>query len=79
MLLLVGDAEVFLEDFSLLLNIDRFIIEQEGLFVKGQDGLVAMLKVAPARLRFIEEEATAKRARAQIRPGDWSLVKGVGG
>ena len=29
-------------------------------------------------LRFIEEESTAKRARAQIRPGDWSLVKGVG-
>ena len=26
-------------------------------------------------LRFIEEEATAKRARAQIRPGDWSTVK----
>ena len=26
-------------------------------------------------LRFIEEEATAKRARAQIRPGDWSMVK----
>ena len=26
-------------------------------------------------LRFIEEEATAKRSRAQIRPGDWSMVK----
>ena len=26
-------------------------------------------------LRFIEEEATAKRARAQILPGDWSTVK----
>jgi hypothetical protein len=30
-------------------------------------------------LRFIEEEATAKRARAQIRPGEWSMVKRVGG
>ena len=30
-------------------------------------------------LRFTEEEATAKRARAQIRPGDWSVVKRVGG
>ena len=29
-------------------------------------------------MRFIEEEATAKRARAQIRPGDWSMVKRVG-
>jgi len=29
-------------------------------------------------LRFIEEESTAKRARAQIRPGDWSMVKRVG-
>jgi hypothetical protein len=25
------------------------------------------------------KEATAKRARAQIRPGDWSMVKRVGG
>ena len=30
-------------------------------------------------LRFIEEEATAKRARAQILPGDWVMVKRVGG
>ena len=29
-------------------------------------------------LRFIEEEATAKRARAQIRTGELSMVKGVG-
>lgn len=29
-------------------------------------------------LRFIEEEATAKRARAQIQPGEWSMVKRVG-
>jgi len=26
-------------------------------------------------LRFIEEEATAKRARAQIKPGEWSMAK----
>ena len=30
-------------------------------------------------MRFIEEEATAKRARAQIRLGDWSMLKGIGG
>ena len=30
-------------------------------------------------LRFIEEEVTAKRVRAQIRPGDWSMVKRHGG
>ena len=30
-------------------------------------------------LRFIEEEATAKRARAQVRPGALSVMKGVGG
>jgi hypothetical protein len=29
-------------------------------------------------LRFIEQESTAKRARAQIRPDDWSMVKRVG-
>jgi hypothetical protein len=28
-------------------------------------------------LRFIEEEATAKGAWAQIRPGEWSMVKRV--
>jgi hypothetical protein len=28
-------------------------------------------------LRFIEEEATAKRARQQIQPGDWSMAKRV--
>jgi len=28
-------------------------------------------------LRFIEEEATAKRARTQIKPGQWSMVKRV--
>jgi len=28
---------------------------------------------------FIGKEETAKRARAQIRPGDWSVVKRVGG
>jgi len=30
-------------------------------------------------LRFIEEEATSKMARAQIQPGEWSMVKRVGG
>jgi len=30
-------------------------------------------------LLFIEEEATAKRARAQIRPGEWSMVMRIGG
>jgi len=29
-------------------------------------------------LRFIEEEASAKRARVQIRPGEWSMVKSIG-
>ena len=32
-----------------------------------------------AHLRFTEKESTAKRERAQVRPGDWSLVKRVGG
>jgi hypothetical protein len=29
-------------------------------------------------LRVIEQVATAKRARAQIKPGEWSMVKRVG-
>jgi predicted alpha/beta superfamily hydrolase len=49
----------------------------------GEDGMREFLHFAghgraDLFLRFIEEEATAKRARAQIRPGDWSMVKRVG-
>jgi len=31
-----------------------------------------------AYLRFTEKESTAKRERAQVRPGDWAMVKRVG-
>jgi len=40
--------------------------------------LVVLERVAEQTyLRFIEVETTAKRARAQIQPGDWSMVKRV--
>jgi hypothetical protein len=35
-------------------------------------------KLQRTYLRLIEEEATAKRARSQIRPGEWSMMNRVG-
>jgi hypothetical protein len=45
----------------------------------AQNGMTSPEMLQRTYLRFIEEEATAKKARAQIRPGDWSMVKRVGG
>ena len=45
----------------------------------AKNGMTSAEMLQRTYLRFIEEEATAKRARAQIRPGDWSMVKRVGG
>ena len=55
-----------------------FIIVQMGVSVKQWLGqLISTEMLQRTYLRFIEEEATAKRVRAQIRPGDWSMVKRV--
>jgi hypothetical protein len=43
----------------------------------AQNGMTSAEMLQRTYLRFIEEEATAKRARAKIRPGDWSMVKRV--
>jgi hypothetical protein len=48
-----------------------------GVYAFAQDGMTSAEMLQRTCLRFIEEEATAKRARAQIRPGDWSMVKQV--
>ena len=47
------------------------------VFSFSQNGMTSAEMLQLTYLRFIEEDATAKRARAQIRPGDWSMVKGV--
>jgi hypothetical protein len=44
----------------------------------AQNGMTSAEMLQRTYLRFIEEEATAKRARAQIQPGEWSMVKRVG-
>lgn len=49
-----------------------------AIFAFAQNGMTSAEMLQRTYLRFIEEEATAKRARAQIRPGDWSMVKRVG-
>jgi len=50
------------------------VLVKHAILRNGKSG-----DVQKTYLRFIEEEATAKRARAQIRPGDWSMVKRYGG
>ena len=57
-----------------------YIIVRLSRFVKRWEGDMSLDKMLQRTyLRFIEEEATAKRSWAQIRPGDWSMVKRVGG
>lgn len=46
-----------------------------AIYAFAQNGMTSAEMLQRTYLRFIEEEATAKRARAQIKPGDWSLVK----
>ena len=48
-----------------------------GIYPFDQNGMTSAEMLQQTCLRFIEEEATAKRARAQIRPGDWSMVKRI--
>jgi len=50
-----------------------------AIFAFAQNGMTSAEMLQRTYLRFIEEESTAKRARSQIRPGDWSMVKRVGG
>jgi hypothetical protein len=50
----------------------------DGIYAFAQNWMTSAEILQRTYLRFIEEEATAKRARAQIRPGDWSMVKRVG-
>jgi len=47
------------------------------IYAFAQNGMTSAEMLQRTYLRFIEEEATAKRARAQIRPGDWSMVKRI--
>jgi len=48
-----------------------------GIFAFAQNGMTSAEMLQRTYLRFIEEEATAKRARSQIRPGEWSMLKRV--
>jgi len=48
-----------------------------GSFAFSQNGMTSAEMLQRTYLRFIKEEATAKRAREQIRPGEWTMVKRV--
>ena len=47
------------------------------IYAFAENGMTSEPMLQRTYLRFIEQEATAKRARAQIRPGEWSMVKRV--
>ena len=47
------------------------------IYAFAQSGMTSAEMLQRTYLRFNEEEAIAKRARAQICPGDWSMVKRV--
>jgi hypothetical protein len=48
-----------------------------AIYAFAQNGMTSVEMLQRTYLRFIDEEATAKMARAQIRPGEWSMVKRV--
>jgi hypothetical protein len=47
------------------------------IYAFAQNGMTSAEMLQRTYLRFNEEEAIAKRARAQIRPGNCSMVKRV--
>ncbi len=48
-----------------------------GIYAFAQNGMTSAEMLQRTYLRFIEEEATAKNARAKIKPGNWSMLKRV--
>jgi hypothetical protein len=47
------------------------------IYAFAENGMTSEPMLQRTYLRFIEQEATAKRARSQIKPGQWSMVKRV--
>ena len=48
-----------------------------GIYAFAQNEMTSAEMLQSTYLRFIDEEATVKQALAQIRLGDWSMVKRV--
>jgi hypothetical protein len=63
--------------FRLTLEEDPTLGTPPGIYAFAQNGMTSAEMLQRTYLRFIEEEATAKRARAQIKPGQWSMVKRI--
>ena len=51
--------------------------QEPGIHAFAANGLTSAEMLRATYLRFIEEEAAAKRTRAKIKPGSWSLQKRV--
>ena len=51
--------------------------QEPGIHAFAANGLTSAEMLRATYLRFIEEEATAKRTRAKIKPGAWPLQKRV--
>jgi len=42
----------------------------------AENGMTSAKMLQETYLRFIEQESTAKKVRAKIKPGTWSMVRG---
>ena len=51
--------------------------QEPGIQAFAANGLTSVEMLRATYLRFIEEDATAKRSRVKIQPGSWSLQKRV--
>ena len=63
--------------FRLTLEDDPRLGQEPRIHAFAANGLTSAEMLRATYLRFIEEEATAKRTRAKIKPGAWSLQKRV--
>tara|TARA_B000000565_G_scaffold185174_1_gene140819 strand:- start:284 stop:508 length:225 start_codon:yes stop_codon:yes gene_type:complete len=51
--------------------------QEPGIHAFAANGLASAGMLQATYLRFIEEEATAKRIRSKIKPGSWSVQKRI--
>lgn len=62
--------------FRLTLEEDPDLGRLPGIHAFAENGLTSAKMLQETYLRFIEQESTAKKTRAKIKPGNWSLHKG---
>ena len=63
--------------FRLTLEDASELGQEPGIHAFAANGLASAGMLQATYLRFIEEEATAKRIRSKIKPGSWSVQKRI--